>query len=51
MHTLIRKNITRLMSDLNMLDDKAIKLVIVGELGNDITVLKNHLAMKLRCNF
>jgi glycosyltransferase involved in cell wall biosynthesis len=26
-----------------MLDDKAIKLVIVGELGNDITVLKNHI--------
>ena len=39
----IRKNIARLVSALNMLDDKAIKLVIVGELGNDITVLKNHI--------
>jgi glycosyltransferase involved in cell wall biosynthesis len=42
----IRKNIARLVSALNMLDDKAIKLVIVGELGNDITLLKDHIVQE-----
>lgn len=51
MHTLIRKNITRLMNALNMPDDKAIKSVIIGEPGKDITVLKGYLPMKFRCNF
>lgn len=40
----VRKNITRLVSALNMLDDKAIKLVIAGELGNDAAMLKQHIA-------
>ena len=40
----IRKNITRLVSALNMLDDKDIKLVIAGELGNDVAMLKQHIA-------
>jgi glycosyltransferase involved in cell wall biosynthesis len=40
----IRKNIARLVSALNLLDDLVIKLVIVGELGNDIITLKDHIA-------
>jgi glycosyltransferase involved in cell wall biosynthesis len=40
----IRKNIARLISALNMLDDKVIKLIIVGGLGNDTEILKAHIA-------
>ncbi|WP_183561345.1 glycosyltransferase family 4 protein [Mucilaginibacter sp. SP1R1] len=39
----IRKNIARLVSALNLLDDKNIKLVIAGELGNDIGTLREHI--------
>ncbi|MDN5288724.1 MAG: glycosyltransferase [Mucilaginibacter sp.] len=39
----IRKNIARLVSALNLLEDKDIKLVIAGELGSDIEVLKDHI--------
>jgi glycosyltransferase involved in cell wall biosynthesis len=39
----IRKNISRLVSALNLLEDKDIKLVIAGELGSDIDILKDHI--------
>jgi glycosyltransferase involved in cell wall biosynthesis len=39
----IRKNISHLVSALNLLDDKAIKLVVAGELGSDINLLKDHI--------
>ncbi|NHA07223.1 glycosyltransferase family 4 protein [Mucilaginibacter sp. HC2] len=39
----IRKNIFHLVSALNLLDDKAIKLVVAGELGSDINLLKDHI--------
>lgn len=39
----IRKNIARLVSAINLLDDKEIKLVIAGELGSDISILNDHI--------
>jgi glycosyltransferase involved in cell wall biosynthesis len=39
----IRKNIAHLVSALNLLEDKDIKLVIAGELGSDIEILKDHI--------
>jgi glycosyltransferase involved in cell wall biosynthesis len=42
----IRKNISSLVSALSLLDNKAIKLVIVGEQGNDITILKDLIEAK-----
>jgi glycosyltransferase involved in cell wall biosynthesis len=40
----IRKNISRLVSALNLLDDKVIKLLIVGGQGNDLATLQNQIA-------
>ncbi|MDN3548553.1 glycosyltransferase family 4 protein [Mucilaginibacter aquaedulcis] len=40
----IRKNIARLVSAMNLLKDKNIKLVIVGGLGADTTLLRSQIA-------
>ncbi|SDD39712.1 Glycosyltransferase involved in cell wall bisynthesis [Mucilaginibacter pineti] len=42
----IRKNISRLVSAINLLDDKNIKLLIVGGQGNDLTALQNQIMLE-----